>query len=370
MSSPRRLSEHEVRRLRLRGQRLAPRLARRAGVAGVAAATLGLQAQSPPAAALSVRSRSRGLTAADVERARLEERSVVRTWCMRGTVHLLATEDVPWLLALVAAPQVRAARRRLGQVGLAGDRADRALRAVDEALAEHGELARDELLAAVRRRVRGVDDSAPVTYWVPHLAALEGIACATREPGGRTHYARLSDWAGISLRAPDDMGAAELARRYLLAFGPARPQDLAAWSGLPVGDARAAWSLIAGELSEVRAAGTAMWRLRRRPGGGDGGSVVSLLAAFDTYLLGYRGRDLMLARERAGDLMPGGGMISPTVAVDGWLVATWKLDARRRPAVLTVTPYGRLDRAVRAGLEAEAADVGRFLDVPVVLELR
>src|SRR5919202_160971 len=90
------LSADQVRRLCLRAQRLDPRPAA-AGVAQVVREVCGVQAQDPAAAALAVRARGAGLTAAGVERARVEERSVVRTWCMRGTLHLVATEDLGWL---------------------------------------------------------------------------------------------------------------------------------------------------------------------------------------------------------------------------------------------------------------------------------
>src|SRR5579871_4124802 len=84
------LSDEQVRWLRLRAQRLTSPPA--TAVAGIVRALCGLQAQDAPAAMLGVRVRSAGLLAANVERARIDERSVVRTWAMRGTLHLLATE--------------------------------------------------------------------------------------------------------------------------------------------------------------------------------------------------------------------------------------------------------------------------------------
>ena len=91
----------QVLALRTMAQRLHPLTRRVDSVARVVAAPCGLQAQDGLAAQLGVRARSVGLCAADVERARVEERSVVRTWCWRGTLHLVAGDDLAWLLPLV-----------------------------------------------------------------------------------------------------------------------------------------------------------------------------------------------------------------------------------------------------------------------------
>src|SRR5947199_385922 len=105
------LSDDHVRWLRLRAQLLASEHSAEVnGVAHIVQELCGIQAQEMPAAALAVRVRSNGLSGADVEQARVQERAIIRTWGPRGTLHLLATEDSGWLLSL------------LGPVFIAGDR--------------------------------------------------------------------------------------------------------------------------------------------------------------------------------------------------------------------------------------------------------
>ena len=93
-----------------------------------------------------------------------------------------------------------------------------------------------------------------------------------------------------------------------------------------------------------------------------------LLAHFDAYLLGYRGRELVLDPRYARRIQAGGGFIQPAVLVDGRVAGTWR-QRRRGSGRLTVAvePFGPLDRAVLPGLEAEAADVGRFLGIEAAL---
>jgi hypothetical protein len=100
---------------------------------------------------------------------------------------------------------------------------------------------------------------------------------------------------------------------------------------------------------------------------------VRLLGAFDTYLLGYRGRDPALAPAHAKRIQAGGGIIHPAVLVDGRVAGTWRLRRDGRPApgavTIAVEPFVPLDPALRPAIEADAADIGRFLGVPAQLSL-
>ena len=67
-----------------------------------ARAVIGVQAQDLRAAELALRSRVPGLTRAAVRAAPL-----LRTWTVRGTVHLITASDRPWLHALLAERNAR-----------------------------------------------------------------------------------------------------------------------------------------------------------------------------------------------------------------------------------------------------------------------
>src|SRR5688500_16769332 len=127
---------------RLRAQLLAGPLAR--DPVAVAERLLAVQAQDARGFRLAVRARTRGLTAADVDRA-LDERAVIVTWLNRGTLHLVRAEDYPWLHALTAPRLLTANARRLAQEGVDPDAAERGVAAVERALADEGPLAREDL---------------------------------------------------------------------------------------------------------------------------------------------------------------------------------------------------------------------------------
>jgi hypothetical protein len=266
----------------------------------------GVQAQDAAAARLSVRARCEGIAAADVDAAGL-----VRTWAWRWTLHLLAPEDVPWVLAAVGPWRESARWRQLG---------------LDEAVYER---ARDTVLGALpatRARLRALLGDAAEGQRLPHLTARmarEGLL-----------ELRLDDTYAPLEPAPlpsREEALAELGRRYARAFGPASRRDLAKWSG-------------------IRAV---------EPAGGPppepAPPSVRLLPAFDTYLLGYADRSEVVAPEHEHRVFPGGGWIHPVVLVDGRAAGTWRVTRGE----VEVEPFEALP-----DLAEEVADVERFLAAP------
>jgi len=370
---PLRVDDERLRRLRMRAQRLAGRRPR--DVAEVVRAVGGLQAQDTPASRLAVRPRSTGLDEASVRRACNQDRSVVRTWAMRGTLHLVAAQDVGWLVGLLGPVFAAADRRRRLQLGLDDGLCERALEALPAVLAA-GPLSRADLVRGLAAQGIRVEPDGQAPAHLAAYAAMRGLVCRGPDlDGDQASYVLLEDWVGGARGGPPedqasraldpDDALAELARRYLGGHGPAAPEDLAAWSGLPVGRARRAFELVAGELEAVEWDGRRLWSAAPAGAGAGraGGPLVRLLGRFDDYLLGWRGRDLVLDA-RFARRVQAGGWVHPAVVVDGRVAGTWR--ARRAGGRLDVTvdPFsGRLPRGTRPALEAEAADLGRFLAV-------
>ena len=329
----------------------------------------GIQAQDAVAEVLSVRVRTDGLTAFSVDEARTVDRSVVRTWAMRGTLHLVASEDVRWMLSLLGPVMIGKSRRRLRELGLDGDAGARAVAALQDALESYGPMSRAEI--ADRLSGKGIPVEGQGAYHLVRLAALEGVVCVGPDVGGETTYDLLDRWLPASRDLGDPLS--ELARRYIRAYGPAGPDDLAAWSGLSLRDSRAAFERIGGELMEVFIEGSPAWIHESRASWLDApepqAPAVRLLPAFDTYLLGYRERDLEVSPEYARRIHPGGGIIRPALMIDGRAAGVWARKRTRRGIAVTVSPFEELSPEVMPGIEEEAADVGRFLGADAELQV-
>ena len=359
-----RLTFDQVRHLRLRAQSLvSPQPGGPDAAVQVVRRVCGLQAQDVFAASLGVRVRSTGATLTGANQARNEERSITWTWGMRGTLHLFATDDLDWLLPLLGPAFVAAAGRRREQLGLDEDTYDRGVRAIRSHLAARGPSTRQELITALA--AAGLETGYRIERHLLYRAALEGIICMGPDRGPRPTFVLLDDWLGRSLEpVPAEAALARLAARYLAAYAPATPADLAAWSGLPMAAVRTGWDAVAGSLVEVTAGDQAAWLPAARLDELDeppGALPVRLLPAFDTYLLGYRSRDLIVEPAYAGRVNAGGGMIKPTLLVDGQVAGTWQPNRKGLRTSITVDGFAALSPEVEAGITAETADIQRFL---------
>jgi hypothetical protein len=158
---------------------------------------------------------------------------------------------------------------------------------------------------------------------------------------------------------------ARLAERYLAAYSPAAPEDLAAWSGLSLAEARSGWQSISAQLIEVQKGKSTAWMLKSRRKGLERvvapPPFVRLLPAYDNYLLGTRDRDLVIAPSHTKRIFPGGGLLRPAVLLDGRAVGTWRVRRGPEGIEVIVEVFERLPVAARRALESEVEDLGRFL---------
>ncbi len=366
------LSLPALRALRLRAQGLAPRWPRRALLAAVQA-VVGVNAQLVSAMALSLRARVEGLTWEAVEASRVTRRALVRTWCMRGTLHLLPADDLAELLSAVPPAAVRHAWRWLEvRAGLPGQRARRVVESAYQVLRRDGPLPRRDLMAAVSAEV-GFETQAAAAG-VVFLNGLLGRVGFGPFQGAEPTYVALDDWLGRPVPITAEPDYAELARRYLRGYGPASPRDLAAWWGLGLAEAKAAWGALRDELVELSVEGQPVWLLasdrEKLEQPAPPGSRVRLVPAFDTYLLGYARREFAVPRPLQQHIFHG-GQVAPAVLVEGVAAGTWRYEQRGGRMRITVTPFAPFSRAVRELVAAEADDVGRFYGAtpPVILEM-
>jgi hypothetical protein len=302
-----------------------------------------VQAQEVRAAGLALRCRVPGLVQADVDGAAL-----VRTWTVRGTVHLVAERDRAWLHA-ACAPTFRRRFETL-VVKRGGLDAFRALLPDLLDVLAAGPTTRANALAGLAARGHPEVAGPGVNVLIPWASQL-GVVVSL--PDGR-------------LRACDppaavdaDEAFATLVHRYLAGYGPAKEADLARWSGLPLGALRRGLAAIeplerAGDLLALPGALDA-----EVPPAPD----VRLLAAFDTLLLGWRRREVVVPAGHERAVVPGGGVVRAAVLARGVAAGTWRLAGSGRKRAFVAEWFAQ--RPDDASLAAEVEDVARFLAVRI-----
>lgn len=316
-----------TRELRLRSQGLtAPRAA---SVAAVTRRLVGVQAQALAFARLAFRPRcTRTVLAADVDAA-LRDGTLVWTWALRGTLHLVPAEDAGWLLGLLGPIFTARGRPRRLALGLDDASCERAVEVLREAVASGERWTRSALAARV-----GIDAGGQAPAHLVAYAAMAGVL--RRVPGREPTFARL----GLEVDAVDeDEALTRLARRYRAGYGPVAPEDLAAWSGIGLRRARRAFAEIGDEPAGAAAEPSPQH--------------VALLGQFDPWLLGYASRDLALEPRFAKRIQAGGGFVAAAAIVDGRVVGTWRRGE--------LEPFEALPAGVLAALQGDLADVERFL---------
>jgi hypothetical protein len=368
-----RIFERQTHLLRLRANRLSITGAMRSETALEAVrAVMAVQAQDLPAGRLSLRPRSHHLTAEDVETSRQADRQIIWAWCLRGTLHLLAVEDFRWLLPLLSPGLLAGHARRFRQLGWDDENSRAGLGLLREALESQEALSRLEIASLLKSRQLPYAGQA-----TPHLifrGAILGWLCNGPMRGSKPTYVATSSWIGDLQPLPRPEALSRLALRYLQAYAPARPEDLAAWSGLKVAEARQAWESLEKMLVPVEYAGQACWMLESQLSWLDepepAEPVVNLLPRFDTFLMGYASRDFCVPREHARQVHPGGGILHAVLLVDGLAQATWVMQSRKDRLEVTLQPFEPLPEALRPLIQAEAEDTARFLGMKGEVEVR
>jgi hypothetical protein len=315
----------------------------------VAERLLAVQGQDPRGARLAVRARTEGVTAADVDRALGEERSLLITWLNRGTLHLVRSEDYPWLHALTAPTHFASCRRRLQQEGVSEGEGERAMKTIESSLAEEGPLSGKDLRG--RLDAAGVRTEGQAFIHLMFLAAARGTLVRGPMLGKQHAYVLVRDWLGEPQPVDREKAVAELARRYLAGHGPADDRDLSRWAGLPLRDARAGLASIASELEQRQ---DGLVELKGSP---DPAPLPPprLLGAFDPLLLGWTSREEVVGRHEV--LVTTNGIFRPFALVGGRAVARWGLAGDK----VMIEHLGEVTKSDARALAEEAERVLAFL---------
>ncbi|MGC5289576.1 winged helix DNA-binding domain-containing protein [Micromonospora sp. DT231] len=336
---------------------------RPAGVADVVEWFGAMQAQDLASGLWSLGARLPGRTVLDVQAA-LERREALRTWPMRGTVHLVPPADARWMLELTGVRSLAGAATRRAQLGLTEADADRAVDVLGAALAGGGRLTRAECLATLRDAGLGTDGQRG--YHLLWFASVRGVTCVAPNVGTDQTFALLDEWAPAQRRLERDEALALLAHRYVRGHGPVTDREFAGWTGLTLTDGRRGLAAAGDLLSPVQVDGEPMYvdaALADAPHGAL--DDVLVLPGFDEYLLGYRDRTLMLDPAHQAAVVPGNnGIFQATVVRAGRVVGVWKRKVGRAVVTITIQPLTPMPADERTRVEQALQRYADYLGLP------
>ena len=322
-----------------------------------------LQAQDYFGALWSIGLRMASATEAAVEQA-LAERTIVRTWPMRGTLHLVAARDARWLLALLTPRVIAQAAGRYRQLELDEVIFARSKEVFAKALQGGKQLTREALQQLLEQA--DIATTGQRGYHILVRAAQDGLICCGVRQGKQQTFALLEEWLAPFPSLAGAEALAELTRRYFISHGPATVQDLMRWAGLTAAEAKTGLAEAGKDLSQASLAGRVYWMARDLQDRVEGRESLYLLPGFDEFILGYGDRSAMLDPAYAQRVCPGGnGVFSPTIVIDGAVAGTWKRAFKQGAVVIEGAPFRTLTATESHALQAAAARYGEFLEMPV-----
>ncbi|WP_138732688.1 winged helix DNA-binding domain-containing protein [Modestobacter excelsi] len=311
-----------------------------------------VQAQDLPGALTSVALRTDGGTRAAVTAA-LDAGEVVRSWPMRGTLHLTAAGDLPWMLALLGPKVLAGAAGRRATVGLTDADVARARDVALAALTGGRRLTRTELVSALA--AGGVPTEGQRGYHLLWWLAQSGLTCLGPTVDGDQQFVLLDEWVPAPRQLERDEALGELTLRFFASHGPATVKDLVRWAGVLVRDVKVGLAVAAPQLERLVVDGTEHWmdpatpdRLAAARAEAEG---VHLLPGFDELVLGYADRSCTVPAEFADRIVPGNnGMFRATAVSAGTAVGVWRT-GRGKTRPIDLEPFAELPAAVRSGIE-------------------
>ena len=331
----------------------------------------GVQAQVMSGAEIGIWARVEGIKPRDVRDALWKHRSLVKTWAMRGTLHLLSSSELP---LYVAALKTRQAYKKSGWLKSMGTNLDEIekITTATRMVLEKRQLTREELARRVAdsAKLRPAARKRMLSGWgsLLHPAAYVGNLCFGPSEGKNVTFVRPDQWIGKwDEPASGDEALQILARRFLAAYGPATHDDFAHWWGAAPAPARKVVETISSDLEQVEFGGRKPW-IREEDLNSIRESViehrVSLVPSFDCYVMQYNPRELLAPKvHRSRIFLQLAGWISQVVLINGVASGIWKYEKKGEQLIVKVETFEKISTGDRRLIEDEIGKLGEFFDM-------
>jgi hypothetical protein len=354
---------HSIARLRLQSQRIATPTS---ATPEDAVTYLGaVQAQDYPGALWSIALRMANATRADVEQA-IADRTIVRTWPMRGTLHFIPAPDARWMLELLTPRIIKSAAGRHRQLELDDAVFRRSRTLITRALKQTAILSRGALFGVLEKG--GISTVGQRGIHIVQRLCMERMLSFGPHAGKQPTFVLFDDWIHTSRQPERDDALRTLAERFFTSHGPATLRDFVGWTGLTVADAKTGLQLAKPSLERVATDDGELWMSSERPANDANTSRAHLLPGFDELVLGYKDRSATFAPEYAGRITPGGnGMFQSTLVFDGRVCGLWRRSTRAKSVVIEASPFVPLKASQQKAFAGAAERYAHYLGTPVTL---
>ena len=318
-----------------------------------------MQAQDFAMAKWAIGKRLRPTDDLEVERA-IDRGEVVRTHLMRPTWHLVAAEDIYWMLELTA-PQVKSTTRSYDQkLELTEALLAKSRKLILASLKDGNHLTREELMSIHEKAGIATDLNRPQHIML--RSELDGIVCNGARKGNKHTYALLSERVPKNQNITKEEALHRIAWKYFSSHGPATLKDFVWWSGLHVGDARNALEMIRTNLIAEKIGDETYWLTNSIGQLAEPENSVHLLPAFDEFLISYRDRSASIPQENFARAVSSNGIFRPIIVINGKVAGLWSKTTRNGKVTLATELFSPQGSSVKRAIEKEVEEFGKFLN--------
>jgi hypothetical protein len=288
----------------------------------------------------------------------MEDKAIFRTWLMRGTLHLVAAEDIHWMLTLMAPRIIKSNTRRYKELELDDKTLKQSNHVIKVALEGENELNRKELLVNIQEN--GISTEGQRAAYMLQRASLDGITCQCGVERNNPIYMSMDSVPKTDLTREEAL--TELAWRYFKSRGPATFKDFIRWSGLLAADARTGLKSVKSDLTEETVDSQTYWHYEATQQNVT--TLAHLLPTYDEYLFGYHDRSAAINKISKKKLQD---VFRSTIAINGQIVGTWKRTFKKDAILMECTPFRKLTNAENDALTHAVFRYGEFMGLPVIL---
>jgi len=310
--------------------------------------------------------RVKSATESSIEKA-IADKTIVRTWPMRRTLHFVPPVDVRWLLKLLTPRIIARSATLYRQLEFDEKLFSKCKKLFVKALQGGKQLTRNELYD-ILEKAKISTESQRGLHILCHLAQ-EGLICVAARKGKQQTFALLDEWIPTTKILTQDEALTELAKRYFTSHAPATIQDFAWWSGLTVSEAKKSVEIIDFYLQKETIEGRSYYMPGDMPAVKTRSQAVYLLPDFDEYLVAYKDRSAALDTKYNKQVIgaSGNGIFSPVIVANGKVVATWKRTINKDTVLVQINPLIQLNEMQQGSVSRIIKNYGKFLKIKTAI---
>ena len=325
-----------------------------------------VQAQDFLAALWAIGIRVKNSYESDIEDA-IANRSIVRTWLLRGTIHFVSSQDIRWIHDLVSPRLIASNANFLAKnLQLDSDVFQKSREVISKALEGGQHLIRKDLYNELKSADISISDLRGLH--ILHRLALEGVICFGPREGKQHTFVLLDEWIPKTNTMNRDDALGELAIRYFNSHGPSTLQDFRWWSGLTNSDARKGLEKNRSKIISEDINNETYWYSSYIKDVADSYPASQLLPNFDEYIVGYKDRNHLVSGIYNIKMELNEFIFNPTIIVNGEIVGTWKRTFNADKVKILLNQFKKLNNEENRAIKEAVLAYGKFIGMPVSIK--